>query len=268
MSETPAADQVPSRTLLGMPIAAATMDQALDIVDAAIRDRRPLQIGVVNAAKVVNMRRDDELREAVLSSDVIFADGISVVWASRLLGGRLPERVAGIDLMTGILRRGAATKRRIFCLGATEEVLNTTVARIRQDFPGIDVVGHHHGYYRPDQEEQVANAIAAAKPDVLFVAMTSPMKERFMARWSDRMNVPVCHGVGGSFDVMAGKVDRAPEVWQRLGLEWLYRVKQEPGRLWKRYLVTNILFVRLVASEWIKVRFGRTTGLNGARLTR
>jgi N-acetylglucosaminyldiphosphoundecaprenol N-acetyl-beta-D-mannosaminyltransferase len=98
----------------------------------------------------------------------------------------------------------------------------------------------------------VADAIAAAKPDVLFVAMTSPMKERFMARWSARMNVPVCHGVGGSFDVMAGKVERAPALWQRLGLEWLYRVKQEPGRLWKRYLFTNVAFVKLVAREWVR----------------
>jgi len=246
-----------SKVLFDIPVAAVTMDEALDIVDAAIVERRQLQIGVINAAKVVNMRRDPVLRDAVLSCDVIFADGISVVWASRALGQRLPERVAGIDLMTGILRRGCARKYRVFCLGATEEVLQATTDRIRAEYPGVEVVGQHHGYFSKADEEQIAAQIAATRADVLFVAMTSPKKEQFLARWSERMQVTVCHGVGGSFDVMAGKVQRAPDLWQQLGLEWLYRVKQEPTRLWQRYLVTNTLFVQLVASEWLKMLFGR-----------
>lgn len=247
MSQTPAA-----REILGVPVDPLTMDQVLDRVSETIAGRQRLQIGVVNAAKVVNMRRDPALREDVLSSDLILADGIAVVWAGRLLGRRLPERVPGIDLMHGMLRRGAASGWRFYCLGATREVLERVVARVGQDYPGAVVAGYRDGYFKEAEEQQVAADIAAAHADVLLVAMTSPKKEKFLAKWSETLGIPVCHGVGGSFDVMAGKVDRAPEVWQRLGLEWLYRVKQEPGRLWRRYLVTNTLFCGMLAREWVR----------------
>jgi len=247
--------------LFGVPIEAMTMEQALARVDEAVRERKRLQIGVVNAAKIVNMRRDRVLREDVLSSDLILADGIAVVWAARLLGRPLPERVAGIDLMLGMLRNQRGY--RVFCLGATPEVLDSACARIAADFTHALVAGRHHGYFTADEEEAVAAEIAASRADVLFVAMTSPKKENFLARWSDRLGVPVCHGVGGSFDVLAGKARRAPVLWQRLGLEWLYRVKEEPGRLWKRYLVTNTLFCGMLLSELVK-GVGRRSGPQGA----
>lgn len=240
------------QNLFGIPILAVTMEEALDIVDDAIGRRDSLQIGVINAAKVVNMQRDEFLRKDVLSSDVIFADGMSVVWASRVLRRPLPERVPGIDLMFGMLRRGNERGYRVYCLGAAQDVLDEVVKRIRVDYPGVTIVGSHHGYFKAEQDEGIAREIAAAKPDILLVAMTSPKKENFLARWSSIMGVPVCHGVGGSFDVYAGKVQRAPESWQRLGMEWLYRVKQEPRRLWKRYLVTNALFLRLVVAAALK----------------
>lgn len=240
---------VVTRPLFGIPVAPLTLEAALDRIDDAIAAREPLHIGVVNAAKIVNMRRDDELRRSVLESDVIFADGAAVVWASRVLGAPLPERVAGIDLMTGMLRRGQRRGYRVFCLGATGQVLDATLAAIARDFPGVQIAGAHHGYFDRDGEAAVADQIKASRADILFVAMTSPKKERFLAKWSETLDVPVCHGVGGSFDVLAGKVKRAPLAWQRLGLEWLYRVKQEPRRLWKRYFVTNSLFILLVARE-------------------
>jgi N-acetylglucosaminyldiphosphoundecaprenol N-acetyl-beta-D-mannosaminyltransferase len=243
--------------ILGVPIAPITMDEAVQWVDDAVRRRARLHVGVVNAAKVVNMRRDTELRRDVLSSDVVLADGMSVVWASRLLGRPLPERVAGIDLMHRILEHGAPRGYRIYLLGATEEVVQTAAARMRERYPGVLIVGHQHGYFADADDEKVAAAIAEAKPDVLFVAMTSPRKERFLARWSSLLGVPVCHGVGGSLDVMAGKVERAPEAWQRLGLEWLYRVKQEPRRLWRRYFVTNSAFLALVLLELLRPIAGR-----------
>jgi len=239
----------PVRELFGIPVAALTMDEALDLVDRAVQTRERLQIGVVNAAKIVNMRRERFLWEDVLSSDVILADGAPVVWASRMLGRPLPERVAGIDLMLGILERGRHRGYRVYCLGATQEVLGGAIARILAEYPGIELAGRHHGYFTPEEEPDLARDVAAARADVLFVAMTSPRKEEFLARWGRRLGVPVCHGVGGSFDVLAGKVRRAPPAWRRLGLEWLYRVKQEPRRLWRRYLVTNTLFCLLLARE-------------------
>jgi len=240
------------RDLFGISIAAVTMDDVLPLVDAAIAERRPFQIGVVNAAKVVNMQRDPRLRDDVLASDIVLADGMSLVWASRVLGRPLPERVAGIDLMFRLLERAAEKGHRVFCLGATQEVLDAAVANFRARYPAVVIAGTQHGYFSVADEPQVARAIADSRADLVFIAMTSPRKEQFLAQWSRVLDVPVWHGVGGSFDVAAGKVERAPMIWQRLGLEWLYRVKQEPRRLWKRYLVTNTLFVRMLFREWLR----------------
>lgn len=246
------------RSVLGVPIDAMDMPQAVARVEAAIAARERLLIGVVNAAKIVNMRRDAALRDAVLSSDVIFADGMSVVWASRVLGESLPERVAGIDLMHAMLTRGAACGWRFYCLGARQEILTRFLDNVKAAHPGVQIAGAHHGYYTAAEEPGIAAQIAAARPDILLVAMTSPRKEQFLARWQGVLGPVVSHGVGGSFDVVAGLVRRAPQMWQKLGLEWLYRVLQEPGRLWKRYLVTNTIFIGLVARAMISRIFGRS----------
>lgn len=243
------ATRFPTVELFDIPIKAMTMTQVLDLVDQAITGRASLQIGVVNAAKIVNMYRNPVLGADVLSSDVIFADGASVVWASHILGKPLPERVAGIDLMMGMLERGRERGYRVYLFGATEEVNRKVAERINVDYSGVTVAGRRNGYFTATEEESIANDIASANPDILLVAITSPKKEQFLARWSDRINIPVCHGVGGSFDVYAGKVKRAPLSWQRYGMEWLYRLLQEPGRMWKRYLVTNSLFCWLVIRE-------------------
>ena len=242
----------PRQRLFGVPVAAITMDEALAIIDESIAQNSRLRIGVVNVAKVVNMHRDSTLRESVEASDIVFADGMGIVWASRVLGHPLPERITGIDLMLGILARGTQTGLRVFCLGASEDVSLKVTSIINSRYPGVQLVGRRNGYFGEDEEGEVAEDVRKASPDVLFIAITSPKKENFMARWGGHMGVPVVHGVGGSFDVMAGKVSRAPIAIQRLGLEWLYRVAQEPGRLWKRYLVTNVLFVGLVAREFVK----------------
>ncbi len=244
----------PKRSLFGVPVGALAMKDVLSIIDRTIERRGSLLIGVINAAKLVNMRRDEDLRDAVLSADLILADGMSVVWAARLLGRPLPERVAGIDLMHAMLRRGRNRAYRVYCLGGSEDVLEAAAERIRADYPGVVIAGRRNGYFEPHQEEGIAADIRAARPDILLAAMSSPKKERFLARWASELQVPVCHGVGGAFDVLAGKVRRAPPRWQRLGLEWLYRVVQEPGRLWRRYLVTNTLFCLMVLAEGLGVR--------------
>ena len=256
-----AAMDTPTRVLFGIPIRAMTMGQALDFIDDTIARHNRIQIGVVNAAKIVNMRRNPLLREDVLSSDLILADGMSVVWASRILGRPLPERVAGIDLMMGMLQRGNERGYRVYCLGATDEVSDAVSSRIAKDYPGVVVAGRRNGYFKENEEEKVAEDIARSRSDILLVAITSPKKEKFLAKYSEKIGVPVCHGVGGSFDVMAGKVERAPEKWQRLGLEWLYRLKQEPLRLGRRYLETNTLFCGMLVAELVRslpARFGKT----------
>jgi len=231
------------------------MRQMLSIVTDTIGERKRLLIGVVNAAKIVNMHRDPALGDAVRAADVILADGISVVLASRVLRRQLPERVPGIDLMTHMLEMADEHGYRVYCLGAEQEVLDTVLRRIAEHYPGAVVAGSHHGYFTNEEDERVAEEIKAAGPDMLFAAMSSPKKERFLARWSGQMGVPVCHGVGGAFDVMAGKVKRAPELWQRLGMEWLYRIVQEPRRMWRRYLVTNTLFCWMVLCQFCGRRY-------------
>ena len=245
------------KEILGVGVHAATMGQALDAIDVAIKQKQRLMIGVVNAAKMVNMRKNPDLWEDVTSSDLVLADGMSVVHASRMLSASLPERVTGIDLMEGILERGDSEGYRVYCLGAKEEILKTVVERFEEKYPGVNIVGRRNGYFNDEDEAEIAKEIGSLDVDVLFVAITSPKKERFMARWADVINTTVVHGVGGSFDVVAGFVERAPESWQRLGLEWLYRVKQEPGRLWKRYLVTNLSFLRIVLGSWFTGLFRR-----------
>lgn len=239
----------PTRSLFGIPIHALRMDEALAVVKDTIERREKLLIGVVNAAKMVNMHRDAELRESVLTADLVLADGQAVVWACRLLGRPLPERVAGIDLMNRMIDQAAECGHRVFCLGATTDVLDAAIDHFKARCPKVIIAGRQHGYFKPDEEEALARAIRESQSDILFVAMTSPKKERFLARWFNEMNVAVCHGVGGSFDVVAGKVKRAPAFWQRCGMEWLYRVLQEPRRMWKRYLVTNTLFCWMLLGE-------------------
>lgn len=249
------------RTLFGVPIDALTMRETVERVESSIRGRRSLLIGVVNAAKLVNMQRDAALHESVLASDLILADGMAVVWASRLLGKPLPERIAGIDLMLQLFARGNECGWRVFCLGAKADVLARFAQRVAEQYPGLRLVGCRHGYYKPEEEPDVAREIGAARPDILLVAMTSPRKEQFLARWHDVIGNVVSHGVGGSFDVVAGVVKRAPAIWQRLGLEWLYRVLQEPGRLWKRYLITNSVFVMMVLGSVFRRVFGVRPGV-------
>lgn len=244
----------PVRRLFGIDIHVARMHEVLKACQSAIERHRPLVIGVVNAAKIVNMRHQPILRESVVSADLVLADGMAVVWASRMLRRPLPERVAGIDLFERLLGLADQGGHGVYLLGATREVLDEVVRSIRERYPGARIVGARDGYFGDEEAEEVAAEIRRARPHMLFLGMTSPKKEVFLGRWGPGLDVPVCHGVGGSFDVMAGKVRRAPRLWQRLGLEWLFRVVQEPGRMWRRYLVTNCLFIWMVVKEWVTAK--------------
>jgi len=208
-------------------------------------------IGVVNVAKAVRIRKDPQLRKSLSDADIVLADGAGIVLLSRLSGHPVPERVTGIDLMYNLMNRADRKGYRVFFLGATQEVVAKVVNYAGAHYPGLQVAGSHDGYFSRDEEEQIAHQIRDSRADLLFVAMTSPKKENFLSRWRQVMDVPICHGVGGSFDIVAGKTRRAPHWMQKSGLEWLYRVYQEPGRMWKRYLVTNSVFLVLGTKEVI-----------------
>lgn len=247
--------------VLGIALDAFTMTQAVTQCTDAMESGRYLSIGVVNAAKIVAMRQSLPLRQAVNGCEMILADGQSVVWASRMLRVPLPERVAGIDLFQELLAEAARRGSRVYFLGARPDVLAQMLDEIGRTFPSLLVAGARDGYFTAAQEPEVAAEIRRSGADLLFVGISSPKKELFLSRWGQATGASVVHGVGGSFDILAGITQRAPLWYQKHGLEWLYRVRQEPLRLSRRYLTTNASFMVMVAREVLRDRAIRRTAL-------
>ena len=239
---------------MGCPVDALDMAQTIRRIEEFIRDRKPRQHVVVNAAKLVEIQGDEELRQIICSCDLINADGMPIVWASRLLGTPLPARVAGSDLFQNLVRVCAEKGYRPFFFGARQWVVERVVEVFKARYPALDVAGFRNGYYSEEEEPGIAEMIRDSKADILFVGFSSPKKEKFLRKWMSVMQVPFSMGVGGSFDVIAGLTKRAPLWMQNCGLEWFYRFLQEPRRLWKRYLTTNSVFVYLLIKELLKNR--------------
>lgn len=235
------------------------MEETLEVVEQAIDQQRQIHHVAVNAGKIVKMQDDLQLRESVNNSDLINADGQAVIWASKFLNQPLKERVAGIDLMENLVKLAHQKQYRIYLFGAKEEVVSR-VAAIYSERYGEDIIaGYRNGYFSKDQEPAIAKSIADSGAHILFVAITSPIKENFLYQNRKALqSVNLIMGVGGSFDVVAGITKRAPLWMQKAGLEWFYRFLQEPGRMWKRYLVGNTKFVWLV----IKEKFSPKTSKN------
>ena len=219
----------------------ASMAQTLEVIKQRIQKKIFTQHVVVNVAKLVHMQKDVQLKESVEACDIINIDGMGVVLGARFLGNDVPERVAGVDLFYNLIGMSEQEGFPVFLLGATSDVVEETTRRLQAQHPKLNLAGFHHGYFW-DDEEAVVNQINQSGAKLLFVAITSPKKENFINKWQDRLGVDFVMGVGGTFDVVAGKVNRAPMWMQNYGLEWLYRVIQEPRRMWKRYLVTNSKF--------------------------
>jgi N-acetylglucosaminyldiphosphoundecaprenol N-acetyl-beta-D-mannosaminyltransferase len=236
--------------VVGCHIDRVDMRQAVQRVDATIAEHRYTQHVAINAAKIVAMRHDSELRRVVTQCGFATADGQSVVWASRLLGQPLPCRVAGIDLMQELLALAERRGYRVYFLGAKADVLARGLERVRRLHPRLIIAGARDGYFADHESDDVAVEVAATNPHIVFVAMSSPRKEYWLGRHGPAVGAPFVMGVGGSIDVLSGVVRRAPVIMQRLGLEWLWRVVQEPRRLLGRYLVTNCHFIYLVMCEY------------------
>jgi N-acetylglucosaminyldiphosphoundecaprenol N-acetyl-beta-D-mannosaminyltransferase len=239
----------PRAEVLGCSIDRLDMTATLAAVESIIASREFTQHMAINAAKLVTMHDDPKLTRIIDECGLVNADGQAVVWASRMLGDPLPERVAGIDLMHELLALAERKRYRVYFLGARAEVLKTAVARIRERHPALEIVGTRDGYFSAEEELEVCAEIAHSRADILFVAMSSPRKEYFLGEHGPNLGAPFVMGVGGSIDVVAGVTRRAPLAMQRLGLEWLYRMLQEPRRMFRRYAVTNWRFAGLVARE-------------------
>jgi N-acetylglucosaminyldiphosphoundecaprenol N-acetyl-beta-D-mannosaminyltransferase len=244
--------------VLGCRIDRLNLQETLSEIERVIASRRFTQHMAINAAKLVTMQDSPKLRRIVDECGLVNADGQSIVWASRLLGNPLPERVAGIDLMHSLLDLAERRGYRVYFLGARPEVLERALERIRRIHPGLRIVGARDGYFSEDEDRSVSAAIGASRPDIVFVAISSPRKEYFLGEHGPDLGAPFVMGVGGAIDIVAGVTRRAPASWQRLGLEWLFRLIQEPRRMFRRYAVTNARFAWLVGAALATARGGKS----------
>jgi N-acetylglucosaminyldiphosphoundecaprenol N-acetyl-beta-D-mannosaminyltransferase len=241
--------------LLDLPFDRASMAAVVDRCMAWCEEPRTSHTVVTaNAAILSMMRTDPEMRDACRAGDLIVADGMSVVWAMRLAGTPVPERVPGVDLMSELLEKGAPRGLRVYLLGARREVVSRLAEVCKERYPGIVIAGWRDGYFTPADHPAIVEEIRAARPDLLFVGMPSPFKETWVERYRSQLDVPVIVGVGGSFDVHAGYVRRAPQLFQRMGMEWFWRFLMEPRRMWKRYFITNSEFLWRVGRQVVSRR--------------
>lgn len=234
--------------VLELPVDLVNQQQAVEIVAKAIEQHQPLHVVTLNAEMAMNTLEDPELREIIQQSGLVLPDGSGVVWALARKGQKI-AKLAGVDFVMGLLEMAAERGWRVYYLGATDEVIREAVERCQGKWPDLKVAGYHHGFFQGEGEVTVVAGIQAASPDILLVALGVPRQEKWIARFQRELGVPVAIGVGGTFDVMAGRVNRAPRWMQRLHMEWLYRLVKEPWR-WRRMMALP----RFVRTVWERER--------------
>jgi N-acetylglucosaminyldiphosphoundecaprenol N-acetyl-beta-D-mannosaminyltransferase len=207
------------------------MPEALDQIEGFIAKGGPHHVFTADASGLIRAYDDPNLLAIVRRADLVTPDGAGTMLSARMRGITLPERVSGCDLVQRLAERAARNGHRLYLLGAAPGVADAAATKLVQRFPDLVVAGVRDGYFAPAQEPGVVRAIAEARPDILFVALGIPKQEQFIDAHRDTLGAPVLIGVGGSFDVIAGNLRRAPRWMQRLALEWLFRAAQEPKRL-------------------------------------
>ena len=230
-----------------IPFANYSMAEFLQILEKRLVDEQKTFVVTANPEIVMYANKDKQYYKALAKADFIVPDGIGVVIASKILKNPLKERVAGFDLMGNLLKLAAKKNLRVYFLGAKEKTVEKTVNNIQKTHPGLQIVGYHHGYFDID-DEKIATTIAELKPDLVFVALGYPKQEFWIERYLHRFDKGIFMGVGGSFDIWAGEAKRAPDLWIKLHLEWLYRIIQEPKRIKRmsalpRFML-RVLFMR------------------------
>jgi N-acetylglucosaminyldiphosphoundecaprenol N-acetyl-beta-D-mannosaminyltransferase len=255
----PRPEEIRTREVIGIPLAMTTYDGAMDVMDGMIARRERGYVCAVAVHAVTVAQRDPEMREALLDSTLTVPDGMPLVWAANLLGESLPHRVYGPELMRRFTRRCAAKGHRVWLYGGRDQgSLAQLALNLRRDNPGIRIVGGYSPPFRdlePHEEDEVVARINADRPDVLWVGTGVPRQEKWMARMRDRVEVPVMCAVGAAFDFHAGRISQAPPWMQDRGLEWTYRIAQEPRRLLPRYLYYNPAFLRRFSRQLMREKF-------------
>lgn len=236
-------------TILNTIVDVLDTKETIELVEKYVKTKTPLHLMGVNADKINEVNENELMKKIVNSCGIINADGASVVLASKQLGMPLPERVAGIDLMQDLVKLSADKGYTIYLLGAKQEVVEKTAEVLKERHSKLNIVGIHNGYFKEDYWKEISKELKKKKPDFVFVGITSPMKEYLIEFLQNDGNKCVFMGVGGSFDVISGNIPRAPKWMQKCNLEWLFRVIQEPRRLFKRYFVGNRKFIKAVRKE-------------------
>lgn len=217
--------------ILGVDVNRLTMAETLARFDGFVESGEPHFVITADASGLAQAQHDPEHRALFARASLITPDSAGVLWAARRAGCPISERVSGVDLVEQVCARSVQTQHRIFFLGAAEGVAEQAAQRMRQRYPGCNIVGSRNGFFKPDEDMAVAAEVAQAKPDYLFVAMGIPRQEKFILATQSMIRAGVAIGIGGSFDVISGNVPRAPGVWQRLKMEWLWRLIQNPQKL-------------------------------------
>ena len=233
------------KTILNCGFNAVTEAEVLQWYMGGLTARRARYITTVNVAILMMMRQNKRLQQFVDESDLTVADGLPIIWLSKLIKAPLPERVTGIDLCNKFSALAAQTGQSVYLLGASQQVVNKTRQTLLVDHPTLIIAGTSHGYFHESDAAKKVDEINKSGVDILFVAMGVPRQEYFLQDNLGRLNIKLAIAIGGSFDVIAGFKKRAPLWMQKTGLEWLFRTAQEPKRLAKRYIITNAQFLVL-----------------------
>ncbi|MGI5891330.1 MAG: WecB/TagA/CpsF family glycosyltransferase [Bacillota bacterium] len=214
-----------------------------EYIDQFSKSEKNNYIVTLNAEIIYKAQEDAELLEIINKADLVTPDGTGVLWAARKLSEPLKERVTGIDLMVQICKQAHHTGWRLYLFGGMPGIADTAAANIKQRFPDINIVGSRNGYFSPAEEDSIIEDIADKKPDVLFVALGAPKQEKWINCHRDRLKAAVIIGVGGSFDVLSGNVKRAPLLWQKLHLEWLWRLLSDPRRIRRMMVLPKFMLL-------------------------
>ncbi len=217
-------------TILGVPVDVITMGEAVARIDGFIEKRTPVLVATANAEMLMRATHDGALRRILQGAAMVTPDGAGTVWAAHHLGHAMPERVAGYDMVQELMREAPAKHRRIFFFGSAPGVADKAKKKAEQLYPGIEIVGTRNGFFTAADEPAIIEEIKAAHPDILLAALGVPKQEKWLAKHLGELGVPVAIGVGGTFDVMAGVMKRAPRWMQRAKLEWLFRGMMQPQR--------------------------------------
>ncbi len=252
----PRPEDIRTREVIGVPLAMTTYDGAMDVMDGMVARRDRGYVCAVAVHAVTVAQRDPEMHRALLDSSLTVPDGMPLVWAANLLGESLPHRVYGPELMRRYTRRSAEKGHRVWLYGGRDQgSLAQLALNLRRDNPGIRIVGGYSPPFRDldaQEEKDLVARINADRPDVLWVGTGVPRQEKWMAHMRDRLEVPVISAVGAAFDFHAGRISQAPPWMQDRGLEWTYRIAQEPRRLLPRYLYYNPAFLAAFSRQMLR----------------